>query len=794
MKNKQLLNILNGFNIPFSNVLKKIISDIYLNKQDTLINGENIKTINGRSILGRGNLQIAEGSGGSVGAAINYDLNIKAVNHRGYSSGAPENTIPAYIMSKEQGFVYVEGDVAFTKDGIAVLLHDSTIDRTSNGSGKLNTLTYAEVAQYDFGSWFSDEFKGVKIPTFKEWIVLCKNLGLHPYIELKSTDTYTQSQISQIVSEVEECGMRGKVTYISFNNTFLNYVKNADSNARLGYLTNPLNSTKINQAKALLSGTNEVFVDAKLSTISDSLISTLMDINMPLEVWTVNTEEEILSMSSYVSGVTSDYIIAGKVLYENSLIYIPPLIEHKPATSITLDRTSVELNQTAITLIATVNPTDTTDKIVWTSSDPNVATVNNGVVNPLKNGNCTITVTAGSVSATCAVTVNIVIPATNITLNQSTISFKDSVPITLIATITPNNSTDNVQWSSDDPSIATVVNGVVTPLKNGNCVIRATAGSVSASCNITVDIPVRIPATNITLDKTSVTIEDNNPITIVAAVLPSNTTDVLVWTSSNNDIATVENGIVTPKSNGSCEIIATIGTLSTVCNINVTGITGVTPVVDLNLTSVNNKTLTNKGSGGSTYDAVISTPSSSRDTYSVDENGLKLNNHAYANMPYGFKASDKFTIVIKARITQKSSNTYQRVFRTDQDMPSLFYSINTQSIGGKLAGVSGYGFTVHNDLGSVTGTGGALNTCYLSIYDEEGFDESVMHEYMYTSDGTTMKFYVDGVLIASQQASQLKTSTKIGLGDNDSSKQYYATQIEIATFKIYNVELTPDSI
>ena len=84
--------------------------------------------------------------------AINYDLNVKAINHRGYSYEAPENTIPAYIMSKKKGFTYVEGDVSFTKDNVAVLLHDATIDRTSNGSGNITSLYYQELLQYDFGS------------------------------------------------------------------------------------------------------------------------------------------------------------------------------------------------------------------------------------------------------------------------------------------------------------------------------------------------------------------------------------------------------------------------------------------------------------------------------------------------------------------------------------------------------------------------------------------------------------------------------------------------------------------
>lgn len=257
---------------------------------------------------------------------VNYDLNVKAVNHRGFSAEAPENTLPAYIMSKKKGFTYVECDVSFTSDNVAVLLHDDTINRTSNGSGKISSLTYAKASSYDYGSWFNEanpgitvNYSGTKIPTFIEFINLCKHLGLHPYIELKSTGAYTQEQITQIITEVEKCGMTGKVTYISFSYAFLEYVKAADPSARLGYLVSTISDSVITQAVALRTGSNDVFMDARLSNLTDSLVSSCIAQKLPLEVWTVNTETEILGMSSYISGVTSDNLVAGKVLYDAAI-------------------------------------------------------------------------------------------------------------------------------------------------------------------------------------------------------------------------------------------------------------------------------------------------------------------------------------------------------------------------------------------------------------------------------------------------------------------------------------------
>lgn len=76
-------------------------------KGNYLTEHQQLKTINGQSVVGEGNIDIESGTCGTA-SAVNYDLTVKAINHRGYNKGAPENTIPAYILSKKNGFTYVE--------------------------------------------------------------------------------------------------------------------------------------------------------------------------------------------------------------------------------------------------------------------------------------------------------------------------------------------------------------------------------------------------------------------------------------------------------------------------------------------------------------------------------------------------------------------------------------------------------------------------------------------------------------------------------------------------------------
>lgn len=250
---------------------------------------------------------------------LNYDANVLSVNHRGYSTDAPENTIPAYILSKKKGFNFVETDVSFTSDGVPVLLHDNTIDRTSNGSGNINNLTYAQVRTYDFGSWKSASYAGTKIPSLAEFLQLCKSIMLHPYIELKSNGSYTKEQVQQIVDMVRAHGLRGKVSYISFSSTFLGYVKDYDPEARLGFLKSSYASSDITTCNSLKTTKNSVFYDVGHGAITQAVCDSFMAEDIPIEAWTVNSSETILGLNKYVSGITSDNLIAGKVLYENAM-------------------------------------------------------------------------------------------------------------------------------------------------------------------------------------------------------------------------------------------------------------------------------------------------------------------------------------------------------------------------------------------------------------------------------------------------------------------------------------------
>ena len=156
--------------------------------------------------------------------------------------------------------------------------------------------------------------------------------------------------------------------------------------------------------------------------------------------------------------------------------------------SVSIDQPSVRLKVgESVTLNATLKPDNATDKtITWSSSDTEIATVENGMVTARKLGTVTITAKAGEMSATCAVTV-VATPVQSISLDKTTASLKVGETVTLNATVRTGDATDKtITWSSSDTEIATVENGIVTARKLGTATITAKAGDKISNCIVKV--------------------------------------------------------------------------------------------------------------------------------------------------------------------------------------------------------------------------------------------------------------------------------------------------------------------
>lgn len=241
----------------------------------------------------------------------------------------------------------------------------------------------------------------------------------------------------------------------------------------------------------------------------------------------------------------------------------------KPAViaveSVSLDKTELTIAEGEnATLNATVLPENATNKnVVWTSDNEEVATVSDGKITALKSGAATITVTTedGGKTAECKVTVEkSVVHVESVSLDRSSLELVAGNSETLSATVLPENATDKaVVWSSSDESVATVEDGVVTAVGAGEAVITVTTqdGGKTATCQVTVE-DAYVPVSNITLDNTSLVLNEGESATLAATVLPENATDKsLVWSSSDESVATVNDGEVVAVNMGTAVITVT---------------------------------------------------------------------------------------------------------------------------------------------------------------------------------------------------------------------------------------------
>ena len=241
-------------------------------------------------------------------------------------------------------------------------------------------------------------------------------------------------------------------------------------------------------------------------------------------------------------------------------------------TEITLDKTELELKTgESETLTATVKPDDATDPTVsWSSSDEKIATVVDGVVTGVAAGSATITATAGDKTATCAVTVSeAVVPVTEISLDKEKLDMTEGDTQTLTATVKPDNATvKTVTWKSSDETIAKVVDGVVTAVKAGSVVITATAGDKSATCEVFVSKKV-IPVTKVTITPSTLNLATGETVTLTVSVEPEGAAYEVEWSSSDETVATIVDGVVTAVGEGTATVTAVVGDDSATCVVTV---------------------------------------------------------------------------------------------------------------------------------------------------------------------------------------------------------------------------------
>ena len=231
------------------------------------------------------------------------------VAHRGYSSLAPENTLVAYQYAIEAGAPAAECDVYCTSDGQVVLIHDGTVDRTTDGTGAITAMTLEQVKQLDAGSWKAGKFCGEKIPTLEETLTLTKG-RMRLVIEIK------QAGIAQAVVDVlHKTEALSDVTIISFSAETCRQVRELEPSLPVGWLTGGCKEDDADEADTIIRtalAANCQFIDVAWPGIKPALLNRAQLAGMAIWAWTVDDPAAMHKLAELgVASITTNDVEAG---------------------------------------------------------------------------------------------------------------------------------------------------------------------------------------------------------------------------------------------------------------------------------------------------------------------------------------------------------------------------------------------------------------------------------------------------------------------------------------------------
>ncbi|WP_079528400.1 glycerophosphodiester phosphodiesterase [Halobacillus hunanensis] len=231
------------------------------------------------------------------------------IAHRGASGYAPENTMAAFEKSVDMKAEMFELDVQMSKDGKLVVIHDTTIDRTTNGSGQVGDFTYEELQQLDAGSWFSEEFASEKIPTLGQVLdefkgrsgilIELKSPSLYPGIEQKVADALVSRNMHKPENE--------KIIVQSFDHESMKKFHSILPSVPIGVLLGYSENGVSNEQLAEFSSYADYFNPNK-AMITKDLVERIHEYDMKTHPYTVRDRESAnFLLEAGVDGIITDF-------------------------------------------------------------------------------------------------------------------------------------------------------------------------------------------------------------------------------------------------------------------------------------------------------------------------------------------------------------------------------------------------------------------------------------------------------------------------------------------------------
>jgi glycerophosphoryl diester phosphodiesterase len=216
--------------------------------------------------------------------------------HRGACRVAPENTLPAFEAAIRLGADGIELDVQYSSDGVMVIFHNPTLEKTSNGTGRVTAHTLAELRELDAGAWFAPEFAGTRIPTLDEVLDLVKG-KLLVNIELKVLNSLSSSLGADVVQAVRAHAMADQVVISSFNPFVLRAAKRAGPEIECALLlAHDLPAWMHWGVTRRHSRADSLHPDTEM--VDAAYMARAKKLRMPVRVWTVDDAADMRRLST----------------------------------------------------------------------------------------------------------------------------------------------------------------------------------------------------------------------------------------------------------------------------------------------------------------------------------------------------------------------------------------------------------------------------------------------------------------------------------------------------------------
>jgi glycerophosphoryl diester phosphodiesterase len=224
------------------------------------------------------------------------------IGHRGASGHAPENTLAAFKKAVALGATFIETDLQLSRDARFVAIHDDTLDRTTNGQGKVHDQTLAALRRFDAGSWFGSDYTGERIPTLEEILEFSKKNDIVFYLELKPSGSWGGEHA--LIGALRESGEVARVVVISFDHTILAGLRTIEPTLMTGVLYDGQLADPLTTAVDV--GARQLVVRGDL--VTPAMIGEARKRDLQIVCWTVNHPAHIrLLIAAGVDGIMSDY-------------------------------------------------------------------------------------------------------------------------------------------------------------------------------------------------------------------------------------------------------------------------------------------------------------------------------------------------------------------------------------------------------------------------------------------------------------------------------------------------------